>query len=84
MLYLVTGDRVGGEPVKVDNDRIVWRNAAVGELAVPLSQVAAFGKAAGAGAAAVPVPRRRRRLTWPPSERRTSCSSPTATPCAAW
>jgi hypothetical protein len=44
MLHLLTGDRVGGEPVKVENDQLSWRNAAVGELAVPLTAVAALAK----------------------------------------
>jgi hypothetical protein len=44
MLHLITGDRVGGEPVKVENDRITWRNATVGELTIPLTQLAALTK----------------------------------------
>src|SRR5688500_13525399 len=44
MLHLVTGDRVGGEPVTVENDRLMWRNASVGELTIPLTQVAALVK----------------------------------------
>lgn len=38
------GDRVGGEPVKVENDQLTWSNAAVGELVVPLTQLAAITK----------------------------------------
>ena len=44
MLHLVTGDRVGGEPVKVENDEVTWKSAAVGELVVPLTQLAAITK----------------------------------------
>ncbi len=42
MLHLVTGDRVGGEPVKIENDRLSWRNVSVGELTIPLSQALAI------------------------------------------
>jgi hypothetical protein len=45
MMHLSTGDRVGGEPVKVENDQLTWNNAAVGELVVPLTQLAAITKA---------------------------------------
>jgi hypothetical protein len=45
MLELVTGDRVGGEPLKAENDRLAWRNAAVGVLTIPLTQLAAITKA---------------------------------------
>lgn len=44
-LNLRSGDRVGGEPVKVEGDRLTWRNPAVGELVVPLSQVASLARA---------------------------------------
>ncbi len=45
MLQLLTGDRVGGEPVKVENDKLTWRNGTVGELTIPLTQLAAVTKA---------------------------------------
>src|SRR5687768_812360 len=44
MLHLVTADRVGGEPVGVKNDLLTWRNPTVGELTVPLTQIAALTK----------------------------------------
>jgi hypothetical protein len=44
MLTLTGGDQVGGEPVKIENDRLTWRNASVGEIVIPLSQVAAIAK----------------------------------------
>lgn len=44
MLHLAGGDRVGGEPLRVENDRLTWRNAAVGELVIPLTQVTALTK----------------------------------------
>jgi hypothetical protein len=44
MLMLTGGDHVGGEPVKIEDDRLTWRNASVGELVIPLSQVAAIAK----------------------------------------
>jgi hypothetical protein len=44
MLHLVGGDRVGGEPVKVESDKLAWKNAAVGELLIPLSRVGAMTK----------------------------------------
>jgi hypothetical protein len=45
MLHLAGGDRVGGEPLKVEHDQLTWNNAAVGELVVPLTQLAAITKA---------------------------------------
>lgn len=44
MLTLSGGDHLGGEPVKVEDDHLTWRNAAVGELVLPLAQVAAIAK----------------------------------------
>jgi hypothetical protein len=44
MLTLAGGDHVGGEPVKIEDDRLTWRNASVGEIVIPLSQVAAIAK----------------------------------------
>jgi hypothetical protein len=44
MLHLATGDRVGGEPVKVENDQLTWNSTAVGELVVPLTQLTAITK----------------------------------------
>jgi hypothetical protein len=44
MLTLTGGDHVGGEPVKIEDDQLTWRNASVGELVIPLSQVAAIAK----------------------------------------
>jgi hypothetical protein len=38
------GDHVGGEPVKIEDDRLTWRNASVGEIVIPLAQVAAIAK----------------------------------------
>lgn len=35
-LYLVSGDRVGGEPVAIANDNITWKSPAAGELTIPL------------------------------------------------
>jgi hypothetical protein len=40
MLHGISGDRLGGEPVKLENDRVVWRNTVIGELLMPLSQLA--------------------------------------------
>lgn len=44
MLHLVGGDRVGGEPVRVAGDQLVWKNPNVGELSVPLSHLVAMTK----------------------------------------
>jgi hypothetical protein len=44
MLTLAGGDHVGGEPVKIEDDRLTWRNASVGEIVIPLTQVAAIAK----------------------------------------
>lgn len=49
MLHMAGGDRVGGEPVNVENDRLTWRTASVGELTIPLRQVVALVKS-GQGA----------------------------------
>lgn len=38
-LYLVSGDRVGGEPVGIANDNITWKSPAAGELTIPLKDV---------------------------------------------
>jgi hypothetical protein len=46
MLHLAGGDRVGGEPLRIDGDQLVWKNPAVGELAVPLSRLIAMTKPA--------------------------------------
>lgn len=46
MLQLTTGDRVGGVPVKLENDKLTWKNTSVGELLIPLSQIAALGRSA--------------------------------------
>jgi hypothetical protein len=46
MLHLAGGDQVGGEPVRVDGDQLVWKNPAVGELAVPLSRLVGMTKPA--------------------------------------
>src|SRR5688572_12247955 len=56
VLYLLSGDRVGGEPVRLENDKLTWRNAAVGELSVPLTEVAALVKpAAGKSSSGAPA-----------------------------
>jgi hypothetical protein len=44
MLHLLGGDRVGGEPVRVQGDQLVWKNPSVGELSVPLSRLVAMTK----------------------------------------
>ena len=41
-LHLLTGDRLGGEPVSLANDTLTWRSTAAGELAIPLKEVRAF------------------------------------------
>lgn len=43
-LYLVGGDRVAGEPVGIQKEQVLWKNPAVGELAIPLTRVAAMTK----------------------------------------
>src|SRR5207237_982896 len=35
-LQLTSGDRIAGDPVGVKGDAVVWKNATVGELAIPL------------------------------------------------
>jgi hypothetical protein len=44
MLHLVGGDGVGGEPVRVQGEQLVWKNPSVGELSVPLSRLVAMTK----------------------------------------
>ena len=38
-LYLVSGDRVGGEPVAIANDNITWKSPAAGDLTIPLKDL---------------------------------------------
>jgi hypothetical protein len=38
-LYLVSGDRVGGEPVSIANDTITWKSPAAGQLAIPVKDL---------------------------------------------
>jgi hypothetical protein len=46
-LYLASGDRISGEPVGVKDEQLQWKSAGVGELTIPIRQIAAFAKAAG-------------------------------------
>jgi hypothetical protein len=57
LLDLVSGDRVGGEPLSLENDRLTWRNASAGELAIPMTQVAAFTRAGVPAAPDLSAPR---------------------------
>lgn len=44
-LYLNSGDRVIGEPRGMKKNDLLWNNPAVGELAIPLSQVLSISRA---------------------------------------
>jgi hypothetical protein len=38
-LYLTSGDRVGGEPVSIANDKVAWKSPAAGDLSIPLKNL---------------------------------------------
>ena len=44
-LHLTTGDRVNGDPAGVKGENIVWKNPVLGEVNVPLRQLASLTKA---------------------------------------
>ena len=50
-LFLVSGDRVGGEPVGIEEEQMVWKSTAAGELRFPLKSLKALvrGVASGGG-----------------------------------
>ena len=56
MLHLLGGDLVGGEPVRIDGEQLVWKNASVGELTVPLSHLVAMTKPGKPADGSVPLP----------------------------
>ena len=39
-LHLIGGDRIGGEPIAVKGEQLVWKNPTVGELQVPMRLLA--------------------------------------------
>jgi len=43
-LYLLSGDKLGGEPVSLANDNLTWRSLAAGELVIPLKEVRAMAR----------------------------------------
>lgn len=40
VLHMVGGDQLGGEPVALKAESLVWRNAALGEIEIPTSRLA--------------------------------------------
>ncbi len=38
-LYLISGDRVGGDPISIANDNLIWKSPAAGELTIPLKDL---------------------------------------------
>ena len=44
-LHLTTGDRLNGDPAGVKGENIVWKNPVLGEVNVPLRQLASLTKA---------------------------------------
>lgn len=38
-LYLLSGDRVGGEPLTFANDQLTWRSPAAGDLTIPVKEL---------------------------------------------
>jgi hypothetical protein len=38
-LFLLSGDRVGGEPLGIENEQLLWKSPAVGELRFPLKSL---------------------------------------------
>lgn len=44
VLHMLGGDRLGGEPVAMQGDRLVWSSPAVGEVPVPMSRLVAMAK----------------------------------------
>ncbi len=43
-LHLLSGDRLGGEPVSLANDTLAWRSQAAGDLAIPLKEIRAIAR----------------------------------------
>jgi hypothetical protein len=41
-LVLAGGERINGEPVKIDNESLVWKNPVVGEVLVPMKLLTAL------------------------------------------
>ena len=58
-LFLVSGDRVGGEPVGIEEEQIVWKSTAAGELRFPLKSLKALvrGVAGAGGGGSQPPPK---------------------------
>jgi hypothetical protein len=49
VLHMAGGDQIGGEPVSLKTESIVWKNAALGEISIPSTRIVAItqpGKAA--------------------------------------
>ncbi|QOV89947.1 NPCBM/NEW2 domain-containing protein [Humisphaera borealis] len=44
-LHLVGGDHINGDPAGMKGESIVWKTAAAGDVAVPLTRIAGIGKA---------------------------------------
>jgi hypothetical protein len=44
VLHLAAGDQLGGEPVSIAGEELVWNNPAAGQVRVPMSRVAAMTK----------------------------------------
>ncbi|MDB5305178.1 MAG: hypothetical protein JWM97_2727, partial [Phycisphaerales bacterium] len=42
VLHMVGGDRIGGEPVGIKGNSLVWNNPAVGEVSLPMKQLVAI------------------------------------------
>ena len=45
-LFLLSGDRVGGEPLGIENEQLLWKSPAVGELRFPLKSLKALVRGA--------------------------------------
>lgn len=50
-LLLTGGDKLGGEPVNLTAEALVWRNATLGEIAIPTTGVTGFTRPGGAAPA---------------------------------
>jgi hypothetical protein len=44
VLHMVGGDRLGGEPVAIKGDNLVWNSPAVGEIAIPMKRLIALSQ----------------------------------------